>query len=137
MISKGNIDAARFFDSGCAGRDVRIFARAAARGYPRRAAHSRRPLPASVAPFCRLHGIGRSDVLISLFGEQRLTDYSSLSAPELAHRIAILRDNIRQLTEQAAAQSGAANEERIADRLAAQNEELDGLLREQSRRARK
>jgi uncharacterized small protein (DUF1192 family) len=66
-----------------------------------------------------------------------LTDYSSLSAPELAHRIAILRDNIRQLTEQAAAQSGAANEERTADRLAAQNEELDGLLREQSRRARK
>jgi uncharacterized small protein (DUF1192 family) len=68
---------------------------------------------------------------------KRLTDYSSLSASELADRIAILRDNIRQLTEQAAAQSGAANEERTADRLAAQNEELDGLLREQGRRARK
>jgi uncharacterized small protein (DUF1192 family) len=68
---------------------------------------------------------------------KRLTDYSSLSASELADRIAILRDNIRQLTEQAAAQSGAANEERTADRLAAQNEELDGLLSEQDRRARK
>jgi hypothetical protein len=66
-----------------------------------------------------------------------LTDYSSLSASELADRIAILRDNIRQLTEQAAAQSGAANEERTADRLAAQNEELDGLLKEQARRARR
>jgi uncharacterized small protein (DUF1192 family) len=66
-----------------------------------------------------------------------LTDYSSLSASELADRIAILRDNIRQLTEQAAAQSGAANEERTADRLAAQNEELDGLLKEQARRAPK
>jgi uncharacterized small protein (DUF1192 family) len=66
-----------------------------------------------------------------------LTDYSSLSASELADRIAILRDNIRQLTEQAAAQSGAANEERTADRLATQNEELDGLLKEQARRAPK
>ncbi len=66
-----------------------------------------------------------------------MTDYSSLSDPDLADRIAILRDNIRQLTEQAAAQSGAANEERTADRLAAQTDELDGLLKEQTRRARK
>lgn len=66
-----------------------------------------------------------------------MTDYSSLSDPELADRIAILRDNIRQLTEQAAALSGAANEERTAERLFAQNEELDGLLKEQARRTRK
>ena len=66
-----------------------------------------------------------------------MTDYNSLSDSELADRVAILRDNIRQLTEQAAAQSGAANEERTADRLATQNEELDGLLEEQARRARK
>jgi hypothetical protein len=66
-----------------------------------------------------------------------VTDYNSLSDSELADRVAILRDNIRQLTEQAAAQSGAANEERTADRLATQNEELDGLLEEQARRARK
>ena len=63
-----------------------------------------------------------------------MTDYSSLSDAELADRIAILRDNIRQLTEQAAGLSGAANEERTADRLFAQNEELDGLLKEQTRR---
>ena len=66
-----------------------------------------------------------------------MTDYSSLSSPQLADRIAILRDNIRQLTEQAAGSLGAANEERTADRLAAQNEELDGLLKEQARRERK
>jgi uncharacterized small protein (DUF1192 family) len=66
-----------------------------------------------------------------------LTDFSSLSGPELADRIAILRDNIRQLTEQAAAQSGAADEERNAGRLAVESEELDGLLKEQARRARK
>ena len=65
-----------------------------------------------------------------------MTDYSSLSDPELADRIAILRDNIRQLTEQATGLSGAANEERTADRLFAQNEELDGLLKEETRRAR-
>jgi uncharacterized small protein (DUF1192 family) len=65
-----------------------------------------------------------------------VTDYSSLSDPELADRIAILRDNIRQLTEQAAGLSGAANEERTAERLFAQNEELDGLLKEQTRRER-
>jgi hypothetical protein len=66
-----------------------------------------------------------------------VTDYSSLSDPELADRIAILRDNIRQLTEQAAGLSGAANEERTAERMFAQNEELEGLLKEQSRRAGK
>jgi hypothetical protein len=66
-----------------------------------------------------------------------LTDFSSLSEPELADRISIARDNIRQLTEQAAAQSGAANEERTAQRLAAQADELDELLKEQARRARK
>ena len=66
-----------------------------------------------------------------------MTDYSLLSSAELADRIAIVRDNIRQITEQAAALSGAADEERNADRLTVQNEELDGLLAEQERRARK
>jgi len=63
-----------------------------------------------------------------------VTDLSSLSAADLADRIAIIRDNIRQITEQATAQSGAADEERNADRLAIQNEELDELLKEQARR---
>ena len=66
-----------------------------------------------------------------------MTDFSSLSITEIADRIAILRDNIRQLTEQAAAQSGAANEERLAGRIETQSKELDDLLAEQQRRARK
>ena len=66
-----------------------------------------------------------------------MTDLSSLSVTELADRIAIVRDNIRQITEQATAQSGAADEERNADRLAIQNEELDSLVAEQARRSGK
>jgi uncharacterized small protein (DUF1192 family) len=49
---------------------------------------------------------------------------------ELNDRIAILRDNIRQLSEQAAAISGAASEERIAERIAQQSEELERLIAE-------
>ncbi len=63
-----------------------------------------------------------------------MTDFSLLSTPELDNRIAILRDNIRQLTEQAAAQSGAANEELLADRIESQSKELEELLKEQTRR---
>jgi hypothetical protein len=66
-----------------------------------------------------------------------VTDFSLLSDDQLADRIAILRDNIRQLTEQAAGLSGAANEERAAERIAVQNDELEGLLKEQERRNRK
>jgi hypothetical protein len=66
-----------------------------------------------------------------------VTDLSSLSVAELADRIAIVRDNIRQITEQATAQSGAADEERNAERLALQNDELDSLLEEQARRSGK
>jgi hypothetical protein len=53
---------------------------------------------------------------------------STLSLPDLEDRIAILRDNIRQLTEQAAAASGAANEARNADRIFEQEEELKQLV---------
>jgi signal recognition particle GTPase len=63
-----------------------------------------------------------------------MTDFTSFSASELANRIAILRDNLRQLTEQAAAQSGAANEERLANRIETQSKELEDLLKEQERR---
>lgn len=52
----------------------------------------------------------------------------TLSAAELDDRIAVLRDNIRQLIEQAAAASGEQNEERTADRLAQQNEALEKLI---------
>jgi hypothetical protein len=66
-----------------------------------------------------------------------MTDFTSLSTSELANRIAILRDNLRQLTEQAAAQSGAASEERLANRIETQSKELDELLNEQERRGQK
>ena len=59
-----------------------------------------------------------------------MTNGSTLSLPELEDRIAIVRDNIRQLLEQAAAFSGAADEERNADRIAQQTEELDGLVKQ-------
>ena len=55
---------------------------------------------------------------------------SPYSLAELEDRIAILRDNIRQLTEQAAALSGAADESRSSDRIAAQSEELEKLTKE-------
>ncbi len=51
-----------------------------------------------------------------------------LSRPELDDRIAIIRDNIRQLIEMAAASSGAEDEARNADRIAQQQEELDRLV---------
>ena len=59
-----------------------------------------------------------------------MTNGSTLSLPEIEDRIAILRDNIRQLTEQAAALSGAADEARAADRIAAQQAELDRFTAE-------
>ena len=54
---------------------------------------------------------------------------SFLSLSELNDRIAILRDNIRRLIEQAAGAAGAEVEERIAERLEQQNEELERLLK--------
>ena len=61
----------------------------------------------------------------------------SLSLAELEDRIAILRDNLRQLVEQAAGASGSQNEERIADRIAQQTGELDQLILERDSRAKK
>ena len=63
-------------------------------------------------------------------------DESSLSLPELEDRIAILRDNIRQLVEQAAGASGERNEERVAERLSAQNEELERLIKERDSKSK-
>ncbi|AUC97644.1 MULTISPECIES: hypothetical protein [Bradyrhizobium] len=54
---------------------------------------------------------------------------TSLSLSEVNDRIAILRDNIRQLIEQAAGAAGAEVEERIAERLEQQNAELEKLLK--------
>ena len=49
------------------------------------------------------------------------------SLSEMNDRIAIIRDNLRQLVEQAAGAAGQANEERISDRIARQTEELERL----------
>jgi uncharacterized small protein (DUF1192 family) len=59
-----------------------------------------------------------------------MSNGSTLSLPELENRIAILRDNIRQLVEQAAASSGAGDESRNADRIAEQTEELARLVKQ-------
>jgi len=59
-----------------------------------------------------------------------MSNSSSLSLEELEARIAIARDNIRQLIEQAAAVSGAEDEDRNADRIAQQNDELERLLKQ-------
>ncbi len=59
-----------------------------------------------------------------------MSNGSTLSLPEIENRIAIVRDNIRQLIEQAAAYSGAADELRNADRIAEQQDELDRLMKQ-------
>jgi uncharacterized small protein (DUF1192 family) len=55
---------------------------------------------------------------------------SSLSVAELDERIRIVRENIRQLVEQATAYSGAEDEDRNADRIAKQTEELERLTKQ-------
>jgi hypothetical protein len=49
---------------------------------------------------------------------------------ELDERIAIARQNLSELTEQAAAPSGGADEERTAERIADQQALLDNLIRQ-------
>jgi hypothetical protein len=66
----------------------------------------------------------------TLNAEAPMPKDTSISLPDLDDRIAIIRDNIRQLTEQAAASSGAADEERNADRIADQQAELDKLVKQ-------
>ncbi len=51
---------------------------------------------------------------------------------ELDAAIAVVRDNLRELVEQAAAYSGAADESRNADRIAAQEAKLDELLKKRA-----
>ena len=59
-----------------------------------------------------------------------MSNDNSLSLSELNDRIAILRDNLRQLVEQAAASSGARDEEITSERIAQQQEQLDKLVKE-------
>lgn len=55
---------------------------------------------------------------------------------ELDGRIAVLRENLRQLVEQAAAYSGAADDSRNADRIADQEQRLAELLAERDKLAK-
>jgi hypothetical protein len=50
------------------------------------------------------------------------------SITELEQRIAIIRQNINELIEQVAAYSGAEDENRNADRIAQQEQELSRLI---------
>jgi hypothetical protein len=59
-----------------------------------------------------------------------MSDSSSPSLTEIEERIAIARDNIRQLIEQATVNSGAEDEDRNADRIAQQSEELQRLIKQ-------
>jgi uncharacterized phage infection (PIP) family protein YhgE len=61
-----------------------------------------------------------------------MSNDNSLSLPELNDRIAVVRDNLRQLVEQAAASSGAQDEERTSERIAQQQEQLDKLVKERN-----
>jgi hypothetical protein len=66
-----------------------------------------------------------------------MSDHTTLSLSELEDRIAILRDNIRQLIELAAADSGAGDEARNADRIAQQTEELQKLTKQRDAQLKK
>jgi hypothetical protein len=66
-----------------------------------------------------------------------MSNDNSLSLAELNDRIAVIRDNIRQLVEQAAASSGARDEERTSGRIAQQQEALDKLVKERDAMTKK
>lgn len=55
---------------------------------------------------------------------------------ELDERLAVVRENLRQLVEQAAAYSGAADEELMSQRIAEQQAELDLLTKQRDELAR-
>ena len=55
------------------------------------------------------------------------------SLTEIEDRIAIVRENLRELTEQATASLGEADDDRAADRIAEQEEELKSLEQQRDR----
>jgi uncharacterized small protein (DUF1192 family) len=87
-----------------------------------------RLLFAFVAGFCIWEKLGPLPNHAPCLGANMSND-NSLSLPELNDRIAILEANIRQLVQQAAGSSGARDEERISDRIAQQNEQLERLIK--------
>jgi hypothetical protein len=54
----------------------------------------------------------------------------SLNLAELDQRLSVVRDNLRDLVEQAAAYSGAGDEERSSERIAEHEAELEALTKQ-------
>jgi hypothetical protein len=67
--------------------------------------------------------------------EVTMADQAALA--EIEKRIQIVEDNLRELQEQAAAYSGAADEERNAERIAQQQAKLDALRAQRAALMRK
>jgi hypothetical protein len=61
----------------------------------------------------------------------------SPAVAQLDERIAMIRNNLRELTEQAAAYSGASSEELAAERIAEQETKLQLLIKEREKLARR
>jgi len=68
--------------------------------------------------------------------ERRRTPEGPPGIAGIDERIAMLRGNLRDLTEQAAAYSGAADEERMSQRIAEQEAKLQALLQERDELSR-
>jgi hypothetical protein len=67
-------------------------------------------------------------MILAATGGRKDTQMSDLaSIEELTARISAIRDNLRQLVEQAAGSSGAADEDRTSSRIAEQELELARL----------
>jgi hypothetical protein len=81
--------------------------------------------------------IGTARIGRVIFKENSMSNGDSPSLAQLEQRIAIARDNIRQLIEQAAAVSGAEDEDRNADRIARQQDELERLIKQRDALAKK
>jgi hypothetical protein len=64
-------------------------------------------------------------------------DMAGPTIAELDRRIALIRQNINDLVEQAAAYSGAGDESRAADRIARQEQELRRLIEQRDALAKK
>jgi hypothetical protein len=84
-----------------------------------------------------LNAFGTARIGRVIVKENIMSNGNSPSLAELEQRIAIARDNIRQLIEQAAAFSGAEDEDRNADRIAQQQEELERLVKQRDALAKK
>ena len=68
------------------------------------------------------------ETIVLRMGAILVASDSLVSISELDDRIAIIRDNIRQLVEQAAAVSGGADEVRNSDRIEQQTTEMQKLI---------